>query len=43
MSDHKKPWWNDGDKVAGAAATIVILSIAVLAAAGVVKAITWMF
>lgn len=42
MSENK-PWWNDGDKVAGALATIVLFALAILVVAGIIKVITWMF
>ena len=38
-----KPWWNDGDKVSGLAATAVVITFAVLLVACVVKLITMMF
>lgn len=38
-----QPWWNDGDKVAGAAATFVFILVAAVAIALVAKLIIWMF
>lgn len=43
MTEETKPWWNDGDKVGGLAATICLLMILALIIAGVVKLIIWMF
>ncbi len=39
----KQPWWNDGDKVGGLAATMVLLALAILLVAVIVKVILWMF
>lgn len=39
----KEPWWNDGDKVGGLAATIFVLGIAILLFAGCIKLVTMMF
>ena len=41
--ENKGPWYNDGDRVSGLAATIVLLGIAALAVAGIIKFIIWMF
>ena len=49
MSEHeaKKPWWNDADKVAGAAATIIGLALAIVVAACIIalglRVAIWLF
>lgn len=37
----KQPWWNDGDKVGGAAATLVFGCIALIVIALVIKLCLW--
>lgn len=39
----KQPWWNDGDKIGGLVATMIMLAVAALLIAGVIKLITMMF
>ena len=39
----KQPWWNDGDKVAGAATTFVFVIAAVIIVMLLVKFGQWLF
>lgn len=31
MNDEKKPWWNDGDAVGGAIATVILVTCVICA------------
>ena len=41
--ESNQPWWNDGDKVGGLIATILLILFVILIAAGVVKFLFWLF
>lgn len=41
--DEQKPWWNDGDKVGGAVATIVLIGIALVVVATLARISVWIW
>jgi len=39
----QKPWWNDGDKIGGMSATVMVIIILMLLLAGAARVAVWIW